>query len=268
MKKLLLAIASLAVITGYYPALAADLPAKALPQTAPVAAYNPFYIGIQAGMGFTPDQNVIATPGLAVGTPKVYPTSPSFGVVLGYLNNTNALAYGAELYADYNLSQGGISCDAALAALTTTGCLARSRNTFGGGADFLFGFTAGQVIGAVPANAQPQNWRLPITVPTSVMNNLQLLGSVGAYGRQAGLCVADLGTGQDLCGSEWMGGLSVGGQLRFMAAKDWDVAVRYHHDFIRHTFTPTQSIPLFTNSVAAKDQDRFTVGMNFHLSPL
>src|SRR6516225_9237650 len=117
MKKLLLA--SVLAIASCTHVMAADLPVKAIPPVAPIAAYNPFYIGIQAGMGFTSDENVIATPGLAVGTPKVYPTSPSVGVVFGYLNNTNALAYGAELYADYNLSQGGISCDAALAALTS-----------------------------------------------------------------------------------------------------------------------------------------------------
>jgi hypothetical protein len=158
-----------------------------------------------------------------------------------------------------------VNCDAALAALTSSGCLARQRNTFGGGADLLFGFNLGQLMGYVPSNAQPQNWKVPVVVPTSITNNLQILGSVGAAGRQAGLCVTDLGTGQDLCGSEWMGGLSVGGQLRFMAATNWDIAAKYHHDFFNHTFTPTQSIPLFTNAVTAKGQDRFTVGMDFHL---
>lgn len=258
MKKYLLATVFAALST---PALAADLPRKAIEAPPPVAAYNPFYIGLQVGIGFTREENVIATPGVAVGTPKLYPTSPSAGVAFGYLNNTSALAYGGEIYGDFNFSQQPLNCVAGV-------CAGRMRNTWDAGADLLFGVTLGQIIAATPSNAQPQNWRIPVVVPTSIMNNLQLLGSVGAYGRQAGLCANDVVTGLEACGSEWLGGLSVGGQIRFMASTQWDVAVKYHHDFINHTFTPAPAVPLFTNSVTARDQDRLTVGMDFHLSPL
>lgn len=259
MRKLLLLATLLST-----PTFAADLPRKAFEVPAPAAVAGPFYIGIQAGMGFTPTENLIAMPGLAVGTPKVYPTSPSVGAVVGYLNSASTLAFGAEGYFDYNFSQSGLNCDAFTSLVSSSGCVARMRNSFRAGGDVLVGFNLGQIMTYIPANAQPQNWKVPVVVPTSVVNNIQLLASIGAVGRQAGLCVTDLGTGQDLCGSEWMGGLSAGGQVRFKPATNWDVAVKYHHDFFNHTFTPQQSILLLSNSVTVKGEDRVTVGMNYY----
>jgi len=251
MKRLLLALLAT-------PAFAADLPIKTLGPAPIVAAYNPFYLGLEGGMGFTREENVISAQGIAVGTPKLYPTAPSIGVALGYINNTGPLAIGAELYGDYNFSAQDLNCVAGI-------CTAKARNSLSAGADILVGFTLGQMIAVTPSSAQPQNWKVPVTVPSSIMNNLQLLGSVGAAGKQASLCAMDLVTAQELCGSEWMGGLSVGGQIRFLAAAQWDVAVKYHHNFYNHTFTPTQSIPVFSNSVTAKGEDTFKVGFNYHL---
>ena len=259
MKKFL---ASLFVLIGIVPVMAADLPAKAIPAVpAPVVTYNPFYIGIEGGIGFTATENVIAQPGLALGTPKQYPTAPAAGIVLGYINNTGPFAWGGELFGDFNFSQQDLNCSAATGGL----CLARSRNSWGFGEDFLIGFTVGQAIAVTPSNAQPQNWKLPITVPTSIMNNLMILASVGGAQRTVGLCALDAGTLQQLCGSEWMGGLAVGGQIRFMAATQWDVAAKYHHNLYNHSFTPLQSIPLFTNTINAKGDDVFKLGFNYHL---
>jgi hypothetical protein len=261
MKKLALALLLLSS-TAY----AADLPMKT-PAAPIAAAYNPFYIGIEGGMGFTAEENVIAQQGVAVGTPKQYPTAPTFGGVVGFLNNTSAIAWGGEIFVDYNLSQGSLNCVAGV-------CAASSRNSFSFGEDLLLGFTIGQLISASPSNIQPQNWKFPITVPSSVVNNFQLLGSFGGAQRSAGLCASQVDAagaviaGTNLCGSEWMGGLSAGAQARFVVAGQWDVAVKYHHNFYNHSFTPTDSIGVFAGTVAAKSEDTFKVGFNYHLSPL
>lgn len=251
MRKLLLLTTILAT-----PAFAADLPQRSVPV---VPTYNPFYIGLEGGMGFTRDEgSLIASPGLAVGTPKQYPTAPSFGLALGYLNATSAIAWGGELFGDFNLSQQSLNCD------STGVCPMRSRNSFSLGEDLLIGITIGQVISASPGNIQPQNWKFPIAVPTSIMNNFMLLASVGGAQRTAGLCALDI-TGAEQCGSEWMGGLSAGLQARYMVAGQWDVAVKYHHNFYNHTFTPASSVPVLENTVQTKGEDVFKVGFNYHL---
>jgi len=247
----------LALLLIASPAAAADLPTKA-PYQPPVSIYNPFYLGIEGGMGLTSTQNEIAVAGTAIGSPKLYPTAPSVGVALGYMNYTGQFAWGGELFADYNFSHQSVNCVLNL-------CTAQSRNTFAFGEDLLVGFTLGQMIAGVPGNVQPQNWKAPVTVPASIMNNLVILGSVGGAQRTVGLCAMDIGTSDWLCGSQWMGGLSAGGQVRFLAAGQWDVAIKYHHNFYNHTFTPAQSIPVFSNAVTAKGEDVFKVGLNYHL---
>jgi len=248
----------LALLLIASPAAAADLPVKS-PYSPPAAVvYYPFYLGIQGGMGFTREQNEISVQGLALGTPKLYPTAPSVGVALGYINATGPFAWGGELFADYNFSAQDLNCAAGI-------CTAKARNTFSFGEDLLFGFTLSQMFSAVPGSVQPQNWKVPITVPSSVMNNLMILGSIGGAQRTVGLCALDVGTNEFLCGDQWMGGLSAGGQVRFMASGQFDVAVKYHHNFYNHTFTPTQSIPIFSNAVTAKGEDVFKAGLNYHL---
>jgi len=253
---------ALGLIFAASPAFGADLPVKVPAPIVVATAYNPFYVGLQGGMGFTRDENELAVPGLAVGVPKQYPTAPSVGAVVGYINTTGALAWGGEIFADYNFSAQNMNCNA------TTGvglCTSKSRNSFAFGEDLLVGFTLGQMITASPTSVQPQNWKIPITVPSSIMNNLMILGSVGGAQRTVSLCALDAGTMDWLCGNQWMGGLSVGGQLRFMAAGQWDVGIKYHHNFYNHTFTPEQSVPLFTNSVGVKGEDVFKAGINYHL---
>jgi hypothetical protein len=262
MKKLALALLLLSS-TAY----AADLPVKA-PSAPVVAAYNPFYIGLEGGMGFTTTESIIAQPGLAVGTTKQYPTAPTFGLVAGYINNTSAIAWGGEIFGDYNLSRQDLNCVAGV-------CATSVRNSFSFGEDLLLGITIGQLISASPSNIQPQNWKFPINVPSSVVNNFQLLGSFGGAQRSVSLCAAQsdpvtgaVAPGTNVCGNQWMGGLAAGLQARFVVAGQWDVAAKWHHNFYNHSFTPEQSVPLFANTVAAKSEDTFKVGFNYHLSPL
>ncbi|HEX8838258.1 MAG TPA: hypothetical protein VF748_15050 [Candidatus Acidoferrum sp.] len=257
-KHLVLSAALLGLAT---PVSAADLPVRAAVKAPPpVVEQRNFYIGGQVGMGFTPEENIIAVPGAAFGVPKLYPTSPSVGLVIGYLNASGPIAWGAEAYGDFNFSAQPLNCSAGF-------CSGRMRNSLDAGGDALFGIGLGQLIGYNPASVQPQNWPVPINVPASIGNNLLLLGSVGAYGRSAGLCANTIdvtGATNEQCGSEWMGGLSAGAQLRFRPAAQWEVAIKYHHDFITHTFIAQDSISLFSNAIQVKGQDRIGGALNFY----
>jgi len=256
MKKILLALAASLFASS---ALAADLPVKAAPFAAPAEIYtNGFYGGVRGGVGTTGYENVIAAPGLVVGTPKQYPTSPSIGGVVGYLNASGPLAWGGELAVDYNFSDRQFNC------IGLISCLGQQKNSWAFGEDFLFGINLGQVIPGVPTSARPRNWRFPITVSSSAFNNILLLASVGGAQREVSLCALDLITNQNLCGSQWLSGLAVGGQFRVMISDQTSLAAIYHHNFYSSSFTPAPVIPIFTNTVRATGEDTFKVGIFYN----
>src|SRR5712664_1437697 len=90
------ALAAFFLYDGF--ANAADLPnVKPLIKATPIAyVVSPFYIFGQAGAGFTNVQNDIALPGLATGSPKLWPAGFMVGGGFGYLSSLGPLSVGVE----------------------------------------------------------------------------------------------------------------------------------------------------------------------------
>lgn len=244
---------------------AADLPAgkKAIPLRADPApaASSPFYIGLTTGAGFANMQSDITAPGLATGTPKVWPAGFMVGGVAGYLSNTGPFSIGAEVEADYDFTHASVGCSGVIP------CLGSARNSWFFAEKLIGGLTIAQVTGFIPASAQAANWPHPITVPASITSNVMILPEIGFAQRNVDLCALDLVTGNNLCGSQWKNGFLYGAQVRFAAAQNVDVRVEYNYIDFGHgqTFTPAQSVPLFANTVAAKDEQRVMFGFDYRL---
>jgi len=235
---------------------AADLPAKPLLKAPAAYVASPFYIFGQAGLGLTDVQNDIALRGVATGSPKLWPAGFMAGGGFGYLSSVGALSFGLEVEANYDFTRSSVDCFGA--------CMAQTKNSWFFAEKALLGVTLAQITGYIPGSASPVNWPVPITVPASFMSNLMLLGVVGAAQRNVDMCVMDLGTATNLCGSQWKNGLLVGAQARFAISQNTSVKVEYDYVLFNQTFTPQQSVPLFSNAVAAKDQQRTMVGLVYN----
>jgi len=243
------------------PAIAADLPAKPLLKSAiaPVAAPSPFYLFIHGGAGITDVQNDIALPGVAAGTPKLWPAGAMVGGGAGYLSSIGPLSIGVEAEANYDFTRASVGC------IGVMPCLGATKNSWFFAEKALAGITISQITGYVPGAAQPANWPVPITVPAGFAQNMMLLGVIGAAQRNVDLCAMDLGTGTSLCGSQWKNGLLTGAQARFAVSPNVSVRVEYDYIFFNQTFTPQQSVALFANTVAAKNEQRLMAGIGISL---
>lgn len=251
-------LAFLFLVAGIAPAMAADLPPKAaVPvKMASVAVASPFYVFIHGGAGFTDVQNDIALEGVATGSPKLWPAGFMAGGGLGYLSSIGPLSVGLEAEADYDFTRASVGCTG------VAPCLGQTKNSWFFAEKVLFGITIDQIFGRVPGAAQPANWPVPITVPAGFASNMMLLGVIGAAQRNVDLCAMDLTTGSSLCGSQWKNGLLTGAQARFAVSPNVSVRVEYDYILFNQTFTPVQSVPLFANTVAAKDEQRVMAGFN------
>jgi opacity protein-like surface antigen len=264
MKRLLASLALLSV-AGSVPAFAADLPAKAVPVKAAVAvAPSPFYVFVHGGAGFTDVQNDIALPGVSTGTPKLWPAGFMVGGGLGYLSTIGPLSVGLEAEANYDFTRASVGCSP-VTAMVGADCLGSAKNSWFFAEKALVGITLSQIAGYIPGSAQPANWPVPITVPASFNQNMMLLGVIGAAQRNVDFCAMDVGTGSSLCGSQWKNGLLTGAQARFAVSPNVSVRVEYDYILFNQTFTPTQSIPFFANTVAAKNEQRLMAGFNINL---
>ncbi len=260
MNRLILSLAALAVIAGTIPVMAADLPAKPPLKSAltPVAP-SPFQLFIHGGMGITDVQNDIALPGVATGTPKLWPAGAMVGGGVGYLSSIGPLSIGVEAEANYDFTRASVGC------IGIMPCLGATKNSWFFAEKALAGITLSQIAGYIPGSAQPSNWPVPITVPASFTSNMMLLGAVGAAQRNVDLCAMDLGTGTSLCGNQWKNGLLTGAQARFAVSPNVSVRVEYDYIFFNQTFTPAQSVPLFANTTEAKHQQRLMAGVGISL---
>jgi hypothetical protein len=240
---------------------AADLPPhQAIPvKAAPVTVPIPFYVFVHAGAGFTNVQNDIAFPGVAAGSPKLWPAGFMAGGGFGVLNSIGPLSVGLEAEANYDFTRASVDC------VVVTPCLGSAKNSWFFAEKALAGITLSQILGYVPGSAQPANWPVPITVPASFNQNMMLLGVIGAAQRNVDLCALDVNTGASLCGSQWKNGLLSGVQARFAVSPNVAVRVEYDYVWFNQTFTPRQSVPLFANTTAAKDEQRLMAGFNISL---
>lgn len=262
MKKLPVITAYLATaywLLASWPAAGADLPVKYKDVPIPVVAPSPFYVFLHAGAGFSNVQSDITLPGLATGTPKLWPAGFMAGGGFGVLSSIGPLAIGAELEGNYDFTRASIGCDPIIGT-----CLGYAKNSWFFAEKVLAGITLSQIAGYIPGGGTPANWPVPITVPTSFAANMMLLGVIGAAQRNVDLCVPDLVTLQQLCGSQWKNGLLVGAQMRWQISQN--VHARAEYDFVtfNQTFTPTQSIPIFADTIAAKNEQRVMVGLGYN----
>lgn len=261
MKHLIRILAAVVGLSGCAPAIAADLPTKPITKAAPPVATvpSPFYLFAHAGAGITDVQNDIAFQGVATGAPKLWPAGFMVGGGLGYLSSIGPLSVGLEAEANYDFTRASLGCTG------VAPCLGESKNSWFFAEKALVGITLSQLFGYIPGSAQPANWPVPITVPASFNGNMMLLGVVGAAQRNVDLCAMDIGTGSNLCGSQWKNGFLTGAQARFAVSPNVAVRVEYDYIWFNQTFTPTQSVPLFASTIAAKDEQRLMAGFSVSL---
>ncbi len=266
MKKLLLATTLLAT-----PAFAADLPVKPLKAIVAPTATSPFYVFVHGGAGFTNIQNDIALPGVATGTPKLWPAGLMVGGGFGYLSSIGPISIGLEAEGNYDFTKATITDTVPMDCVgaVCVGALGNvhAKNSWFFAEKALVGITASQVMGYVPGAASPANWPVPITVPAGFAQNLMLLGVVGAAQRNVDLCATDVDL-NTFCGSQWKNGLLFGAQVR--AAISQNVSLRIEYDYVKfnQTFTAANVVeklgPVFANTISAKDEQRVMAGFNYN----
>jgi opacity protein-like surface antigen len=250
MRKLLLLTTILAT-----PCFAADLPLR---KAAPVGVTpSPFYVFLQGGAGFTNTQSDITIAGVATGTPKIWPAGAMVGGGFGYLSSVGPLSVGLEAEGDYDFTKSSISCTGVIP------CMGSAKNSWFFAEKVLFGITLSQIAGYIPGSAQPANWPMPITVPSTFTQNVMLLGEVGMAQRTVDLCALDI-TGTEACGSQWKNGLLVGAQARMNISQNASLRVEYNWIDFNQTFTPASATAIFADTVSAKNQQRLMAGFNYN----
>jgi len=276
MNRSTLSLAALAVIAGSGPVMAADLPPKPpLKAIAAPTVASPFYVFVHGGAGVTNVQNDIALPGVATGTPKLWPAGAMVGGGVGYLSSIGPISIGLEAEGNYDFTRASINntvpmacADGASAVCVGALGSVHAKNSWFFAEKALVGITLSQITGYVPGATSPANWPVPITVPAGFAQNLMLLGVVGAAQRNVDLCATDIEM-NTFCGSQWKNGLLVGAQVR--AAISQNVSLRVEADWIKfnQSFTAANVVkdlgPVFANSVAAKDEYRVMAGINVSL---
>jgi hypothetical protein len=243
------------------PVLGADLPRKIKPldTTVPVLGYNPFKIGVSAGVALSPTENFLTFDGVLLGDGplKGFPAGPLVGLVGSYTLIPIGPAYVdavAEIH--YDFSRGCLGLD----------CSAERKNGFLLQQGLEIGLTAGQANGLLPTSAQPPNWPIPINVPTSIGSNLKFGGRGGIAERWVTLCAVIDMVGDYACGNQALWAPYAGIGLGFMASVNWEVKAVWDHIFWRqgNSFTPTAAVPLFQNVVTIKQEDDVKLQLLYH----
>jgi len=219
MKKLLLA--SVYGLLASWPALGADLPPKPpLKAIAAPTVASPFYVFVHGGAGVTNVQNDIALPGVATGTPKLWPAGAMVGGGLGYLSSIGPISIGLEAEGNYDFTRASINntvpmacADGASAVCVGALGSVHAKNSWFFAEKALVGITLSQITGYVPGATSPANWPVPITVPAGF-----------AFGQPVGL---------SFIGRAWSEALLV----KFAYA--YEQATRHRHP---PTFSPTADL--------------------------
>jgi hypothetical protein len=256
----LLCLSSFILTILAYPAPAADLPRKAL-DVAPVpppAIYNPFWIGIEGGAGFTDAQNEFAIAGNSTGAIKGFPTGALVGPSLGYTANAGGLIYGFAVNAYYNFDKGcvGLACT-----------MTRKNN-------FLLEQALEVGINLSTLNGlQPIPLPAPGGLPVSMWSATYLMLRGGAAEQNINLCVFDAVTGDTPCGNSFIAAPFAGLKFQFAVTQNSTIGAKWDHIFWGSKnqqsvfeFVPLNSIPIFSNVATAKSQDLFTFAWQYHLN--
>lgn len=214
-----------AVLIGCSLSRAADLPKKAItPKAAPVLAYNPFAIGISAGMALSPTENVLTLNGTVQGDGplKGLPLGPLAGIVASYdLIPIGPAFVRATAEVHYDFSRGCIG-DA---------CQLERKNGFLLQQGLELGLTAAQGNGLLPTSGQPANWPLSINVPSDLATNTKIGLRGGMAERWVGLCGVIDTSGTFACGNQTLWAPYAGVGLGFMASTNSEIRVVYDHIF-------------------------------------
>jgi outer membrane immunogenic protein len=209
MKELLIAGAAIATLIGT-PALAADMPVKAAPMVAPVAASNwtGCYIGLNTGGAWA---NKDATWTSDTGTPLVPP------IQLGSLT-ANGWAYGGQIGCDYQFSNNWV-----------VGIRGMWDGSNMKGSNLLplpnFGNAPGELNNASVRSFGTLTGRLGFLVSPAVM----LYGLGGIAWVQDHYFVTTPSLGEILSGDQSRTGYDIGIGLAWMFAPNWDLWVEYDH---------------------------------------
>src|SRR5258708_19850981 len=245
----------------------ADLPRKALAAPALIVTTNPFYIGIFGGAGFSKTQNELTFDGVPQGPVSAFPTGLLAGVTVGSANNSGPSYFGAAVEAAYDFSRGDVqtiptSTGAAPIASRKNGLLLQEGVEIGISLTTLGGY--------IPSSAQPSNWPVPITVPSSVWSNLILAGRGGLPQPDVTLCAFHCmfhpisGNPNVPCASKFINGPYAGAEIKAMLSAQSEVVFEYDHVFWNSSFTPAKATALFSSTIAAKNEDLFKLKYNYH----
>ena len=265
---------ALALLVGCASAQAADLPRKArdVPAPAPVIGTSPFYVGIEGGVGLSPTMNdfTIAGQSQQQGGPlKGYPTGILAGVNAGYVISSNPLYLALDISADYDFSRGCVG----------VACVASRKNGFLFEEGLEFGISMTQLAGYIPTSGQPQNWPIPITVPTSIFSNMVLAGRGGYAERINDLCVFGnitdpvTDTGTTSCGTKVIAAPFAGVKLKFAASTNWQIKAGWDHIFWGNAYefdTPFIAAVINPTLIASQSivkitkEDVFKIGADYH----
>ena len=262
-RRFLLSLIAALGLSGSLPAAAADQNPPKVVKAAPAITVAPsaFYIGAWGGAGFSKTQNELTNPGIATGPISAYPTGIMPGLTLGYASNSTPIYYGVAIDVGYDFSRGSIGGIAPAAGLSATGY---RKNGFFLDEVVELGIGASTIAGYVPSNAQPQNWPVPIMVPTAVVNNLIFAARGGFAQRNVDLCASVDLAGDTACASKIINGPLVGMKVKAMISTNTEVFATYDHVFWNSSFTPAQASPVFANTISAKDEELFRVGFGYH----
>jgi hypothetical protein len=210
------------------------------------------------------------TTGTGGGPIKGYPTGILAGVNAGYVISSNPLYLAIDISADYDFSR---SC-------VDIACVAARKNGFLFEEGLEAGISMTTLGGFIPTSGQPQNWPVPITVPTSIWSNMVLAARGGYAERTLDLCAfaTDGGnpapgvfTGTTNCGSSFIAAPFAGVKLKFAASQNWQLKMGWDHVFWgnNYEFDTPAFLSLIGpatgfNSVKITKEDIFKVGADYH----
>lgn len=218
------------------PAMGADVASKPLPVPSPVAALSGFYLGGLVGGSATATESEIAVPGVVVGTLKQWPAGAYIGAFAGYSLSAGGFALSAELEASGNFLHGSVGC------FPGAPCLGQMHNSV---------FLAEKL------------W---IGLPSVIWSGLTVSVGPQLVQRSVSLSVLDVGTRQYLNGTQWLMGPAAAGMIEYaMPAARSHIGVEYMHAFYNRSFTPLQSVPVFTNTTKVSGEDRVVLRWRYDL---